>query len=91
VGLGGPGEREGLLDRDGELALIGKRGEGLEATVVGFHLDAADRVGPDQHLGLNRLRPLDFLKLKDVGPSQLPGDDRLQRRTSTRWSCSSST
>jgi hypothetical protein len=47
------------------------------------------RLDSDQHFRLDRLRALDLLKLQDLRAAELASNDRLQRRTSTRWSCSS--
>jgi hypothetical protein len=44
----------------------------------------AGRCDTDQNLGLNQLGLIDLLELENLGPSELPGDDRLQRLTSTR-------
>jgi hypothetical protein len=44
----------------------------------------ARRCDTDQNLGLDQLGLIDLLDLENLGPSELAGDDRLQRLTSTR-------
>jgi hypothetical protein len=86
-----------LLDHAGDVPAENERRlahrSRVAAVTPGLRVHRVETGGADsdQHLRLHQFGPIDLPNLEDVGVPELAGDDCLQSRTSTRWSCSSRT